>query len=1147
MSTFKNEVTGVIAPPPDDSDFLESENEQDDGQSFIDGQQDLSEMEAELAAVATPVQSQATSVGRPLHPMPAGKIMQMTHNFSFTYFKHPAPRADILNRDGGREAAGLPLNPSSSARFTTKVNHDGTTHSEPLPASAIAPHISAEANVHWFCVDSELVYLSFFEDWGPLNVAMFYRFCLHLHHLINSAQEESTASAVEAARDLHLILYTTNNPKNKANAALLAAMYAMVCGDVSPADAFHPISTLELMPFRDAGYGRADYYLTIQDILYGVHRAIQERLLDLMTFDLEEYETYEQVQNGDWNWITPNIIAFASPNDKEYVAELRQNNGSGRPVTPGLRRPLNSTFLRTVQYFKSHNVKLVVRLNNPLYDSRVFEREGIEHVDMYFDDGSNPCEEIVRSFIARADEIISKGGAIAVHCKAGLGRTGVLIGAYLAYRHGFSAGESIGFMRIMRPGCVVGPQQHFMYQQVPDWIRWREQDDANTRLEEALQKQKVELLGKRRYVESTVSDSSSGEEGATEAEIEASLGDENQRKNKKQRMYIAAPSTPKREEEKSRDDTIRLAKPTPCVGQPRKSPSPTRKRAAQAQAPATVARMGGNGTLAGSRGRIVSADSIRSSAASSRSLELDTQINTAPIRSDFEVNVDVHLQVNTGEKPTAETTTIEEIRPPSQPSRVLDAAQKFDSQSSLDEAQSQEKRSLSPSRSDKKYLKTNVSPSNNKQSQAQPASIDDGLFVEGWQSPEPPSSFSQRLVNSSPKRSPVKEEPSPGTPTSPSTPTGVQRASPHIRERFGLREAGSNQNTPRSRKEALNGTAVASASGKPSSSGSTESISSNGSVTSRDAMGSSDDLTPSLQPGPLEKIIRSESQQINAAPVIPPSASITAALSSPSKPQPSRVVPSSRRPISRTTSNSSAASSSSQKAGRPISRPVSSMATTRKPSNNTQHNNGVRPGTSTSQSNTATTVQRHASSAANSAGRVAAARERLAQKEAANADLGHRTSVKRPREQGNPQSVTQNGSARAPSRAGHPVIANGTQATHRPALATAPSSAVNGGVRQTSNGGVPRFAMSTAASAAKAAAAAPTNKIQTNTVQSITATNANGPTTNRFATYSRAGPNYSHLNHTTAAQSAHAATLNRLHGRNVHRRRSSMGEADIIM
>ncbi len=32
----------------------------------------------------------------------------------------------------------------------------------------------------------------------------------------------------------------------------------------------------------------------------------------------------------------------------------------------------------------------------------------------------------------------------------------MLIGAYLVWKHGFSAGEAIGFMRFMRPGCVVG-------------------------------------------------------------------------------------------------------------------------------------------------------------------------------------------------------------------------------------------------------------------------------------------------------------------------------------------------------------------------------------------------------------------------------------------------------------------------------------------------------------------------------------------------------------------------------------------------------------------------------------------------------------------------------------------------------------------
>ena len=47
---------------------------------------------------------------------------------------------------------------------------------------------------------------------------------------------------------------------------------------------------------------------------------------------------------------------------------------------------------------------------------------------MYFDDGSNPEDDIIRDFIAMADRYIDAGKMVAVHCKAGLGRTGVLIG-----------------------------------------------------------------------------------------------------------------------------------------------------------------------------------------------------------------------------------------------------------------------------------------------------------------------------------------------------------------------------------------------------------------------------------------------------------------------------------------------------------------------------------------------------------------------------------------------------------------------------------------------------------------------------------------------------------------------------------------------
>ncbi|CAI5499888.1 unnamed protein product [Closterium sp. Naga37s-1] len=357
------------------------------------------------------------------------------------------------------------------------------------------------------------VYEPYCMDFGPLSLACIHRYC------------DTMDRALQEGRGLsrRVVHVCSSAPHKKANAALLLAAY-LILRHAMPADAahavLHPLDPLP--PFRDASNGACTFHITALDccqvLVWGwkvwgarsVGQGVWGKECGARSVGQGVWGKEcgaRSVGQGVWGGmcgggevtsktsqmsrptaLAPSIsplstaarCVFGARSEGCKALERAQKGGLITGFRVGEYERLEQADLTTpaddpasvmegyltpedyVQYFRQAGIAAIIRLNRRVYDKRRFTRHGFAFYDLYFPDGGAPSDGIVERFFAVVE---GSNGPVAIHCKAGLGRTGVLVGCCLMKHCGMTATQvrgSGGVRAVGLVGSVIGQQQHYL-------------------------------------------------------------------------------------------------------------------------------------------------------------------------------------------------------------------------------------------------------------------------------------------------------------------------------------------------------------------------------------------------------------------------------------------------------------------------------------------------------------------------------------------------------------------------------------------------------------------------------------------------------------------------------------------------------------
>lgn len=161
----------------------------------------------------------------------------------------------------------------------------------------------------------------------------------------------------------------------------------------------------------------------------------------LAAYDLTEEERVQLIL-PNFSWVVPGQVAGASrPMSDDALAALAQQ---------GVRA-------------------LVTLTETPVEDASL-RRADLASFHLPVADFTAPTLAQIAEAVAAIDDFRARGLPVAVHCAAGIGRTGTMLAAYLVSQ-GTDASAAIDQIRAQRPGSIETPEQEAI---VREYARQRE-------------------------------------------------------------------------------------------------------------------------------------------------------------------------------------------------------------------------------------------------------------------------------------------------------------------------------------------------------------------------------------------------------------------------------------------------------------------------------------------------------------------------------------------------------------------------------------------------------------------------------------------------------------------------------------------------